>query len=249
MEGASVTRLTACPDAETVAQRAAAHVVRQLDQARTQRGVAHLALSGGTTPGRTYELLGAKPEDLDGVEVWFADERCVAPDDSESNYRLASETLLGAAGIEPARVHRMLGELGPEEGARSYAQELTQALAGTPEAGAVTVPVLDLIVLGIGPDGHVASLFPGAATLDAGDDAVCLGVSDSPKPPPERITLSLAVLRAARECLLLATGASKADALAAALSQPSRHVPASLLRRERLTVIADDAAAPAGPLT
>jgi 6-phosphogluconolactonase len=251
MDGAPVTRLTACPDAETVAQRAAAHVVRQLDQARTQRGVAHLALSGGTTPGRTYELLGAKPQDLDGVEVWFADERCVAPEDSESNYRLASETLLRAAGIEPERVHRMLGELGPEEGARSYAQELTRALAaaGAPEAGAVTVPVLDLIVLGIGPDGHVASLFPGAATLDAGDDAVCLGVSDSPKPPPERITLSLAVLRAARECLLLATGASKADALAAALSQPSRHVPASLLRRERLTVIADDAAAPAGPLT
>jgi 6-phosphogluconolactonase len=251
MEGTSVTRLTACPDAETVAARAAAHVVRQLDQARTQRGVAHLALSGGTTPGRTYELLGAKPQDLDGVEVWFADERCVAPEDSESNYRLASETLLGAAGIEPEHVHRMLGELGPEEGARSYAQELTRALAatGAPEAGAVTVPVLDLIVLGIGPDGHVASLFPGAATLDAGDDAVCLGVSDSPKPPPERITLSLAVLRSARECLLLATGASKADALAAALSQPSRHVPASLLRRERLTVIADDAAAPAGPLT
>jgi 6-phosphogluconolactonase len=251
VDGASVTRLTACPDAETVAQRAAAHVVRQLDQARARRGVAHLALSGGTTPGRTYELLGAKPRDLDGVEVWFADERCVAPEDSESNYRLASETLLGAAGIEPARVHRMLGELGPEEGARSYARELSQGLtaAGSPEAGAVTVPVLDLIVLGIGPDGHVASLFPGAATLDAGDDAVCLGVSDSPKPPPERITLSLAVLRAARECLLLATGASKADALAAALSQPSRHVPASLLRRERLTVIADDAAAPAGPLT
>ena len=107
-------------------------------------------------------------------------------------------------------------------------------------------PVLDLVVLGIGPDGHVASLFPGAATLDAGADAVCLGVHDSPKPPPERITLSLATLRAARECMLLATGASKADAVAAMLGEPSHHVPASLLRRERLTVILDDAAAPAG---
>jgi 6-phosphogluconolactonase len=242
-----VTRLTACPDAETVAQRAAAHVARQLLGAREQRGVAHLALSGGSTPGRTYELLGAKPQELGGVEVWFADERCVGPDDEESNYRLAAETLLAGGEIAPERVHRMVGELGPEEGARQYARELEQNVAGA-DVDAPTLPILDLILLGIGPDGHVASLFPGAATLDAGDDAVCLGVADSPKPPPERITLSLAVLRAARECLLIATGASKADALAAALGEPSRHVPASLLRRERLTVIADDAAAPAGPL-
>jgi len=241
-----VTRLTACPDAETVAQRAAAHLARQLRHACEQRGVAHLALSGGTTPGRTYELLGASPEDLGEVQVWFADERCVPPQDSESNYRLAAETLLAPAGVAPERVHRMEGEAGPQEGARRYAKELTARLGG---AGAErsTVPVLDVIVLGIGPDGHVASLFPGAATLDAGEDALCLAVLDSPKPPPQRITLSLAVLRAARECVLLATGASKADAVAAMLARPSRRVPASLLRRERLTVIADDAAAPAGP--
>jgi len=108
----------------------------------------------------------------------------------------------------------------------------------------ITLPVLDLIALGIGPDGHVASLFPGATTLDAGDEAVCLGVHNSPKPPPERITLSLAVLRVARRCLLLATGAGKADAIAAALAEPTHHVPASLLVRERLTVIVDDAASP-----
>jgi 6-phosphogluconolactonase len=250
-----VTRLTACPDAETVAQRAAAHVARQLQRAHDERGVAHLALSGGTTPGRTYELLGAKPQDLSGVEVWFADERCVAPEDAESNYRLAAQTLLSTAHIAPERVHRMQGELGPEEGARRYAEELTGRLSDPSAdprgpatgAGPHTPPVLDLVVLGIGPDGHVASLFPGAATLDAGEQAVCLGVHDSPKPPPERITLSLAVLRAARECVLLATGAGKADAVAAMLAEPSHHVPASLLRRERLTVIADDAAAPAGP--
>jgi 6-phosphogluconolactonase len=243
-----VTRLTACPDAETVAQRAAAHVARQLRHAREQRGVAHLALSGGTTPGRTYELLGAKPQELDGVDVWFADERCVAPDDEESNYRLAAQTLLAPAGIEPARVHRMEGEAGPHEGARRYAEELGRQLPRA-DTSPPDVPVLDLIVLGIGPDGHVASLFPGAATLDAGEEAVCLGVEDSPKPPPERITLSLAVLRAARECLLLATGASKADAVSAMLGEPSRHVPASLLRRERLTMIVDDAAAPEGSRT
>jgi 6-phosphogluconolactonase len=243
-----VTRLTACPDAETVAERAAAHVARQLRRAFEERGVAHLGLSGGTTPGRTYQLLGAKPEDLEGVEIWFADERCVGPEDEESNYRLAADTLLEPAEIAPERIHRMEGELGPEEGARRYAAELERGLAGAQQPPSLP-PVLDVFVLGIGPDGHVASLFPGAETLDAGETAVCLGVWNSPKPPPERITVSLAVLRAARECVLLATGASKADAVDAMLSTPSGHVPASLLRRERLTVIVDDAAAPAGPLS
>ncbi|HEV3048557.1 MAG TPA: 6-phosphogluconolactonase [Solirubrobacteraceae bacterium] len=245
-----MTRLTACPDAETVARRAAAHIARQLAHAREQRGVAHLALSGGTTPGRTYELLGAEPAALAGVELWFADERCVGPEDPESNYRLVAETLLAAGALPHERVHRMQGELGPHEGAARYAAELAaRVLAEPPGAGgrSASVPVLDLVVLGIGPDGHVASLFPGAATLEADRSAVCLGVEDSPKPPPQRITLSLAVLLAARECVLLATGASKADALAAMLGQPSPHVPASLLRRERLTVLADDAAAPAAP--
>ena len=237
-----MTRLTTCPDAETVAQRAAAHVIAAIGRAIEQRGVAHVALSGGTTPGRTYELLGAKPSEMAGLEVWFADERCVEPDDEESNFRLAKETLLGPAGIAPERAHRMLGELGPREGAERYAAEISEHLIS--DGGP---PVLDLVVLGIGPDGHVASLFPGAGTLEAGERAVCLGVSDSPKPPPERITLSLAMLRAARGCLLLATGAGKADAVDAMLGEPSSHVPASLLRRERLTVIVDDAAAPSGP--
>jgi 6-phosphogluconolactonase len=241
-----VTRLTTCPDADTVAQRAAAHIVRQLRQAKQQRGVAHLALSGGTTPGRTYELLGgAEPDDLSDVELWFADERCVPPQDAESNYLLVAQTLLAGANIAPERVHRMEGEAGPHEGARRYAEALTERVPGE-AASPASLPVLDLIVLGIGPDGHVASLFPGAGTLDAGDEAICLGVEDSPKPPPQRITLSLALLRAARECLVLATTASKADAISAMLGEPSRHVPASLLRRERLTVIVDDAAAPEG---
>lgn len=241
-----MTRLTTCPDAESVAQRAAAHIVRQLRQAKEQRGVAHLALSGGTTPGRTYELLGgAEPDDLVDVELWFADERCVPPQDDDSNYLLVAQTLLASAKIAPERVHRMEGEAGPYEGARRYAEALVQHVPAESPSPA-SLPMLDLIVLGIGPDGHVASLFPGAATLDAGEDAICLGVEDSPKPPPQRITLSLAVLRAARECLLLATDTSKADAISAMLGEPSRHVPASLLRRERLTVIVDDAAAPEG---
>ncbi len=234
-----MTRLTTCPDDETVAARAATHVESAVRRAVAERGVAHVALSGGTTPGRTYELLGADGRELEGLEVWFADERCVAPEDEDSNYLLVQRTLLAGGEIAPERVHRMLGELGPEQGAAAYAKELSEHVPSVDG-----LPVLDLVVLGIGPDGHVASLFPGAATLDAGEEAVCLGVSDSPKPPPRRITLSLAVLLAARGCLLLATGASKADAVDAMLGQPTRHVPASLLRRERLAVICDDAAAP-----
>jgi 6-phosphogluconolactonase len=255
-----MTRITtnACPEA--TAERAAVEIARALHSAREQRGVAHLALSGGSTPARTYELLASALDSWDGVEIWFADERCVGPEDAESNYRLAAETLLRPAAIDPERVHRMVGELGPDEGARGYADALARSSAvpgssaaapvagaspGEPVPAAVpALPVLDLVALGIGPDGHVASLFPGASTLDAGERALCLGVHDSPKPPPQRITLSLAVLRAARRCLLLATGAGKADAISAALGEPTRHVPASLLLRERLTVIVDDAASP-----
>jgi len=243
-----MTRLTTMADAEAVSERAALEIARRLESAHRERGVAHLALSGGTTPGHTYELLandhrssGIGRPSWDSVEIWFADERCVPPEDGQSNYRLAAETLLSPAAIPPERVHRMEGELGPGEGARRYAEQLR----GLVSSGDEDLPVLDLIVLGIGPDGHVASLFPDAPTLDAGEGAICLAVSDSPKPPPERITLSLAVLRAARRCLLLASGVGKAEAISAALHEPSRHVPASLLRRERLTVIADDAASPA----
>jgi 6-phosphogluconolactonase len=244
-----MTRLTTLADAEAVAARAATEIVRRLESAREERGVAHLALSGGTTPRRTYELLagdrssGIDRPDWEAVEVWFADERCVGPDDEQSNYLLASQTLLGPAGIPPERVHRMEGELGPEQGAARYAR----ALRAHVSARADDLPLLDVIVLGIGPDGHVASLFPGAPTLDAGERELCLPVHDSPKPPPERITLSLAVLRAARRCLLLATNAEKADAVAAMLGEPSRHVPASLLQRDRLSVLVDDAAAPPPP--
>ncbi|MGO9247279.1 MAG: 6-phosphogluconolactonase [Solirubrobacteraceae bacterium] len=238
-----MTRLTTLADAEAVADRAAVEIVRALQGARREHGVAHLALSGGTTPARTYELLASAMADWDGVSVWFADERCVGPHDEQSNFRLAHEALLGPAGIPPEQVHRMEGELGPEQGAERYARALAEHVAVRDG----DLPVLDVIVLGIGPDGHIASLFPGAPTLDAGEHALCLGVYNSPKPPPERITLSLAVLRAARGCVLLATSAEKSDAISAMLGDPTKHVPASLLRRGRLSVIVDDAAAPPAP--
>lgn len=240
-----MTRLTTLADADAVAVRAAEEIARLLAHALERRGIAHLALSGGSTPRRTYELLAAEDVLRKDVHVWFADERCVAPDDEESNYLLAEQTLLSPGRVRSERVHRMRGELGPQDGAARYAEEL---VAGVGLDEGARVPQLDVIVLGVGPDGHVASLFPGAATLDAPEDAVCLGVTDSPKPPPERITLSMGVLHEARRCVLLATGPGKADAMSAAMGEETRHVPASLLRRERLTAIVDDAAAPTAPI-
>lgn len=236
-----MTRITTLSDPEAVARRGAREISAQLATAIEHRGHAHLALSGGNTPRRTYELLAKEMHDFGSVDVWFADERCVPPEDEESNFKLAKDTLLDEVSIPDGQVHRMLCELGPEQAALRYEGELRNRLGGG------VLPVLDIIVLGIGPDGHVASLFPGAWTLDADESAVCHGVIDSPKPPPQRVTLSLAMLRAARRCLLLATGASKSDAVSAALRTPDKHVPASLLCRERLTAIVDDRAGPAAP--
>lgn len=239
-----MTRITTLADPEAVAVRAVREILTHLGRGIEHRGVAHLALSGGGTPERTYQLLAEQMQDWGAVHVWFADERCVPPQDEQSNYRMAARTLLDCVSLRSEQIHRMQGELGPQRGASAYAEELRASF----DADEAELPALDLIVLGIGPDGHVASLFPGAPTLDAGEQELCLGVGDSPKPPPQRITLSLPMLRAAHRCLLLATGASKADALGAALATPSRHVPASLLRRERLTVIVDDQAAPAAAI-
>lgn len=229
-----MTRITTLADPEAVALHAASDIARLLDEAREQRGCAHVALTGGGSPARTYQLLAQTLGDWAGIEVWFGDERCVGPDDEQSNYRLAAETLLLPAGVPGEQVHRMIGELGPQEGAKRYAQELRAH--GTPQ--------LDVAVLGIGPEGHIASLFPHAPALDAGEEEPCVGVGDSPKPPPERITLTLPVLRAARACLVIATGREKAGAIAAMLGEPARDVPASLLARERLSVVVDDAASP-----
>lgn len=163
-------------------------------------GARTLVLAGGTTPERCYELL--KPADVEWglVTVLFGDERCVPPDHPDSNYRVARATLLDR--VSPATVHRMAGELGPDEGAAAY-EPIVAALAP-----------LDLVLLGVGEDGHTASLFPGHPELQAKGWAV--GVRNSPKPPPERVTLTLPALRGARQVIVLATGAGKADAVAKA---------------------------------
>ena len=186
---------TVLATAEEVAERAADHIAGAL-----RGGSRSLVLTGGTTPRRCYEILAGLDVEWGRVAVLFGDERCVAPDHPDSNYRMAKENLL--AHVAPAIVYRMPAELGPEEGARAYARVVE------------SVAPLDLVVLGVGEDGHVASLFPGHPALKA--TGLTAGIRDSPKPPPERVTLTLAAINGARGVLILATGAGKAEAVALA---------------------------------
>jgi 6-phosphogluconolactonase len=209
------------PDAEACARRTAQLVAEAVDG-----GARHLALSGGSSPERTYELLGPKVPDWGLVNLWYSDERCVRPDHPDSNHRMATAALQAPGAVW----HRMEGELGPEDGARNYARELDGI-------------VMDVALQGMGPDGHTASLFPDHPQLDA--PGRCAAVRDAPKPPPERITMTLEYLNRSARILLLVTGAGKAGALARVLAGPDRGTPSSLLARDRLTIVADEAALPA----
>ena len=190
-----MSEFTVLDSAADVAAAAAADIATALSE-----GARTLVLAGGTTPQRCYELLSRMDVEWGRVTVLFGDERCVPPDHADSNYRMAREALLDR--VAPATVHRMPAELGPDEGAELYARVVK---AMTP---------LDVVVLGVGEDGHTASLFPGHPALKAKELAV--GIRDSPKPPPERVTLTLPALRRARRVIILATGAGKADAVAKA---------------------------------
>ena len=208
---------------EEAAERCADVLATAIDSARTVRGVAHVALSGGSNVAQAYRLVGPKLPDWRDVHLWYGDERVVPLDDPESTHRLATETL-DAPG---AAWHPLAVELGCERASAAYAEELGDT-------------VLDVALNGMGPDGHTASLFPGHPQLTATGIAVC--VRDSPKPPPERMTLTLGKLNESRRIVLLVTGEQKAPMLARVLAGADPDVPASLLARDRLEVIADDAA-------
>jgi 6-phosphogluconolactonase len=215
--------LSRMDDREAVAQRAADVVLATITSTRTLAGEAHLALAGGTTPRRCYELLSEMLDDWSDIHLWYGDERCVAPDDPEANAAMVRQALRAPGAIE----HRMRGELGPDAGAEAYSAELGDT-------------VLDITLLGIGPDGHTASLFPNHPLLDA--TGVAVGVHDSPKPPPQRITLTLGKLNESRRIVVMADGAGKADAVERILAGPDRATPSSLLARDRLELIVDAAA-------
>jgi 6-phosphogluconolactonase len=188
-------QFTVLDSPEDVAAAAAADIAEAL-----REGARSLVLAGGTTPQRCYELLAHMDIEWGRVTILFGDERCVRPDHPDSNYRMAREALLDR--VSPATIHRMPAELGPDEGAGLYAHIVA------------SVGPLDVVTLGVGEDGHTASLFPGHPLLKA--TALVAGIRDSPKPPPQRVTLTLPALRSARLVIILATGAGKADAVAKA---------------------------------
>ena len=190
-----MSEFTVLATAEEVAEAAAAEIADVL-----RGGAQTLVLAGGTTPKRCYELLAELDVQWGRVTVLFGDERCVPPDHPDSNYRMVKESLLDR--VAPATVYRMPAELGPDEGADAYAEVVAN------------VAPLDLVLLGVGEDGHVASLFPGHPLLGA--TGLTAGIHDSPKPPPERVTLTLEAIRDAGRVLIIATGSGKADAVALA---------------------------------
>jgi 6-phosphogluconolactonase len=208
--------------AEAVAQRIAGAVAAGRS----------IVLTGGKTPEQAYERAAALAPDWSGVEVWWGDERCVPPDDENSNFGMAKRALLDRLERPSLAVHRIEGELGKDAAADAYEQELGST-------------ALDLVLLGIGPDGHIASLFPGKPALDV-TDRRAVGTEPGLEPWVDRVTLTLPALRAAGEILFVVSGEAKVDAVRRAFArEPSAETPASLVRAAsgRTTAILDRAAA------
>jgi 6-phosphogluconolactonase len=208
----SPVEITVVADADDAARLVAE---RLAEQARVG-GIT--VLTGGSTPRLAYEFAAELEPDWSRVALWWGDERCVPPEDERSNFGLAKEALLGRLERQPAEIHRIHGELGRDAGADEYQRKLTG------------VGTFDLVLVGLGPDGHVASLFPGSQTLDVTDRDV-VGSEAGYEPLVDRITLTLPRLCATRELLFLVAGEDKADAVARALGgEPSRDTPGSLAR-------------------
>ena len=199
--------------------------------AHAARAGGHIALTGGTTPEQAYEEAARREPDWSKTEIWWSDERCVPPDDDLSNYALAKRTLLDRLECNPRAVHRIKGELAKERAATDYDLELGDT-------------VFDLELLGVGKDGHVASLFPNAPTLQQSKRV--LPAEPRLEPFVDRVTLSIPALNSAREIVFALSGAGKAEAARRVFaSAPSPETPASLVRARngRTTAILDRAAA------
>jgi 6-phosphogluconolactonase len=204
-------------------------------------GGGDVVLTGGSTPRAAYghfvEAVHRVGLDVSRSTFWIGDERCVDPDDDRANYKMIKESLLDPLGDRAPRFERMKGELGPDEGADDYEESLRSA--GT--------PVFDLLLLGIGPDGHCASLFPGQKSLKERQRLV-VGVPEAGLEPfVPRISMTLPTLVRSRQIVFLATGDAKADAIARAFgpdAEPDPQTPSSLVVPEAraVTVLIDEAA-------
>jgi 6-phosphogluconolactonase len=243
--------LAVCASADELAQDAAGRLAATLVSALAVRPFAHVAVTGGSILERTFAALAALPTrdevEWHRVHVWWGDERFVPADSDDRNDEAAFAAGLGELPLDPALVHRMpstdsgYGD-DVDAAARQYAETLATADPANSTGG---VPNFDIVMLGIGPDGHCASLFPGHPGTRVLDRPV-IGLTDSPKPPPARLSLTFPALDTAREICFVASGPSKADAVAAALSgaDPTDVPSAGPKGRDRtLWLIDEDAAA------
>ena len=215
------------PDAASLARAASEHFVTLAAEAIAARRRFAVALSGGSTPRATYALLAddefAARLDWSCVHVFWGDERCVPPDHPGSNFRLADEALLSHIPIPSDNIHRVHGELGPEAAAQAYAAAL-RTFFGT------TWPRFDLVLLGMGSDGHTASLFPGSPALRETARSVVAVTACYQDRPAHRVTLTPPAINAARQVLFLVTGTAKAETLQAVLEGPEGPYPAQRIR-------------------
>jgi 6-phosphogluconolactonase len=209
-----------------------AHVVRSMGATLARHETFSLALPGGSVATSCFPLLAKAELDWPRVHLLWGDERAVPPDHADSNYGVAKRLLIDACPIPTANVHRMPADDTDLDRAARDHEEVVRAIG------------LDLALLGVGPDGHVCSLFPGHGLLNEHERWV-RAIEDSPKPPPSRLTLTLPALANAREVVVVATGASKAAVVREALEDETSLLPLALAIRcaRKATVILDEAAA------
>ena len=241
------------PDAAALARRAARHFADLTAKAAATRGRARIAISGGSTPKAAFELLADPAQPFRAVMPWdkldlfWVDERCVPPGDPDSNYRMTREAMLDRVPLAPAQIHRMEGELAPEEAAARYESELRNSF----RLEGAELPRFDLIALGMGPDGHTASLFPHTAALEETNRlAVANHVQNK---DAWRVTLTWPVINHAASVFFLIAGADKAQILHEVLLGPRdpERLPSQLIAPSGgiLTLLLDKAAASLLPAT
>ncbi|HZL36529.1 MAG TPA: 6-phosphogluconolactonase [Tepidisphaeraceae bacterium] len=228
------------PDPGALVLEAADRIVALASEAISQRGVFFIALSGGQTPKALYELLGAQPFrsriEWDKLDIFFGDERCVPPDSPESNYHMAASALFSKVPIAPDRIHRMRGEIDPEAAAREYGELLKRKFG---DQG------IDLVLLGMGPDGHTASLFPGTAALrEQRHRCVANFVG---KLNAWRVTMTAPFINRAGQVMILVSGEEKSQRLREVLEGPREpdRLPIQMIQPAsgKLTWLIDTAAA------
>ena len=217
-------RIEVHADAAALATAVAGELLGRLADAQSGGGVPQIALTGGSIAEAVHRevarLAPSSGVDWSRVVLWWGDERFVPRDDPERNAGKARAEFLDVVGVDPANVHEMPSTAtaaSVDEGAAAYSQDLREHGAGA----------FEVLMLGVGPDGHVASLFPGHPALDI-DDRIAVGVTDSPKPPPERISLTFPALNRTRSVWFLVSGEGKAQAVARAMGGADRHeIPAA----------------------